>query len=91
MTVTIEIPDSLATCWQRQDGDLARTVLEDFAVKSYRQGRLSLAQVRQLLGHASRWETEAFLSDHEAWPGTTVEDFDAGLAHLQKMPLSSGV
>ncbi len=91
MTVTIQIPDSLVACWQEDAGNLARTVLEDFAVGSYRQGKLSPAQVREMLGHGSRWETEAFLSRHEAWPGTSVEDLDAGLANLQNMPLPSRV
>ena len=66
---------------------MARTVLEDFAVESYRQGRLTAFQVRQLLGHDSRWETEEFLSTREAWPATTVEELKAGLHHLEGLPV----
>ncbi len=74
MTLTIEIPDHLASCWPEGGDGMARTVLEDFAVESYRQGRLSAFQVRQLLGHESRWETEEFLSSHDAWPELTVQE-----------------
>ena len=74
MTLTIEIPDHLASCWPEGGDGMARTVLEDFAVESYRQGRLSAFQVRQLLGHESRWETEEFLSSHDAWPDLTVQE-----------------
>lgn len=74
MTFTIEIPDHLAACWPQGRDRMARMVLEDFAVESYRQGRLSAFQVRQLLGHESRWETEEFLSSHDAWPELTAEE-----------------
>ncbi len=84
MTLTIEIPDSLASCWPPDCADRSRTVLEDFAVESYRNGRFSAHQVGELLGHASRWETEAFLAAHEAWPATTAAELDAGLEHLDR-------
>lgn len=83
MVVTIEIPDSLTSCWRQPPEEMARVVLEDFAVESYRQGRLTTYQVRRLLGHASRWETESFLSSHDAWPGTTVEHLAKGLSFLE--------
>ncbi len=89
MVLTIEIPDDLADCWPQGGRDMARTVLEDFAVESYRQRRLTTFQIRQMLGHGSRWETEAFLSAHDAWPHTTVEELDAGLLHLEALPVSS--
>lgn len=89
MTVTLEIPDHLAECWPQGSDGMARMVLEDFAVESYRQGRLSAFQVRQLLGHGSRWETETFLSLHDAWPATTVADLDLGLSHLEGLPAFS--
>ena len=73
MIVTLEIPDALASCWPQGEKGIARTVLEDFAVESYRQGRLSCFQVGQLLGYDSRWETEEFLASHDAWPAITPE------------------
>jgi hypothetical protein len=73
MIVTLDIPDVLAASLKRVQPSLPRAILEGFAVEEYRQGNLSAAEVRVLLGHDSRWETEDFLSAHDAWPGTTAE------------------
>lgn len=73
MTVTVTIPDAIGAALEADGADLPRAVLEGFAVQSYRTGALSAAEVRLLLGHDSRWETEDFLAGHDAWPGTTAE------------------
>lgn len=52
---------------------------------AYRQGRISVAQVRTLLGHESRWQTENFLAAHEAWPGTTAEEALGDLDSLRAL------
>jgi len=72
--LTIEIPDNLIACLPQGSEGMARTVLEDFAVESYRQGRLTAFHIRQLLGHESRWETRDFLSAHGAWAGPSAEE-----------------
>lgn len=77
MTLLVEIPDSLAADLGGQPSVAAKAVLEGFAVEAYRDGRLSAFQVRQLLGHGSRWATEDFLSSHDAWPGATAEEVAA--------------
>lgn len=74
MNVTLEIPDEVATCLGIEAPALPQAMLEAYAVDGYRMGRLSAKQVRLLLGHDSRWDTEDFLSAHAAWPGLTVED-----------------
>lgn len=73
MIMTLDIPETLAAPLKRAEASLPRVLLEGFAVEAYRQGILSAAQVRVLMGHESRWETEDFLSAHDAWPGTTVK------------------
>ena len=50
--ITIHFPDDIAA--QYQHDDLPRCVLEDFAVQEYAKGRLTLLQLRQLLGLPSR-------------------------------------
>jgi len=79
MTVTLDIPDDLASAIGGGAGDVRRAVLEGFAVEAYRSGRLSCAEVRQLLGLASRWEAEDFLSRHGAWPDPSVAEIEADL------------
>ncbi len=77
MNVTLDIPDVLASSLSRVQASLPRVLLEGFAVEAYRQGILSAAEVRVLMSHDSRWETEDFLSAHDAWPGTTAEEISA--------------
>lgn len=71
MQVTLDIPDDVAASLGGTSGVLTRTALEALAVEGYRGGALTTKQVRLLLGHASRWETEDFLSKHGVWPGIT--------------------
>lgn len=71
MELTLEISDEVAESLGESRGTLTRTALEAIAVEGYRGGALSTRQVRLLLGHASRWETEDFLSTHGVWPGIT--------------------
>lgn len=85
MTLTLQLPDRVAAMLESAWDDLPRATLESLAVEGYRSGRLSCAQVGEMLGHASRWESEAFLSLHGAWPGTTVEEFHSDLAALDKL------
>ena len=73
MVMTLDIPETLAAPLKRAEASLPRVLLEGFAVEVYRQGILSAAQVRVLMGHESRWETEDFLAAHDVWPGTTVK------------------
>lgn len=73
MIMTLQIPEALAAPLKRSEASLPSVLLEGFAVEAYRQCILSAAQVRVLMGHESRWETEDFLSAHDAWPGTTVK------------------
>jgi hypothetical protein len=82
MQVTLEIPEELSAALP---GDPSRIALEALAAEGYRTGRFSAFQVRQLLGHESRWDTEAFLSAHGVWPGTTVEDLEAEFRSLEKL------
>ena len=60
--VTIHLPDDIAA--QYQHDDLARCVLEAFAVQEYAQGRLTLLQLRHLLGLDSRYAAHNLLKKH---------------------------
>jgi hypothetical protein len=71
MQLTLGIPDEVAESLGGSRGTLTRTALEAIAVEGDRGGALTSQQVRLLLGHASRWETEDFLSAHGVWPGIT--------------------
>jgi hypothetical protein len=62
ISVTIHLPDDIAA--QYACDELTRCVLEDFAVQEYAQGRLTLLQLRQLLGLNSRYAAHGVLKKH---------------------------
>ena len=72
MTVTLTIPDDLTGSIPAEE--VPQAVLEAFAVEQYRSEKLTAKQVRLLLGHRSRFETERFLADHNALPSPSAEE-----------------
>ena len=60
MNISITVPDDLAHQMGDRWEDLPRQALEALAAATYRSGILTAAQVRRLLGHESRFETQAF-------------------------------
>lgn len=85
MKITLEIPDEMADALGGDAGAVSRLAMEVLAVEGYRSGRLSAFQVRQLLGHESRWETEDFLSAHGVWPGISEDDLAEELRSLKNL------
>ena len=85
MTVTLDIPDNLAASLGATVSDVCRTVADACAVAAYRAGKFSSAEVREFLGHASRWETENFLAAHSAWLNPTEEEVLSDLANLRAL------
>ena len=85
MTVTFQLPDRAAATLRNAWDDLSQAALESLAVEGYRSGKLSCAQVGDLLGYKSRWEAEDFLAAHGVWPGSTVEDLESDLATLDRL------
>ena len=65
--------------------DLPRATLESLAVEGYRTGKLSCAEAGEMLGHASRWESEEFLAAHGVWPGMTAGELESDLATLDRL------
>lgn|ERR1035438_10583866 len=72
MPLSINMPDDVRIALEGRWGDLSRRLTENLALDGYRQGLLSVAQVRRLLGFASRWEAQEFLGSR----GIPVFDFD---------------
>ena len=74
MQVILNIPDDIVHQLTPNAASLSRVILENMASQAYRRGILSSREVSLLLGHQSRWETEDFLSAHDAWPALTPEE-----------------
>jgi hypothetical protein len=75
MHLTVEIPDSIASRLEQSGGDLPRRALEGFALEELRSGRITEAQLREMLGLA-RIELDGFLKAHGIYQKYTVEDFE---------------
>jgi predicted HTH domain antitoxin len=72
MPLSIDVPEDVRTALESRWGDLSSHLRENLAVEGYRQGLLSLAQIRRLLGLQTRWDAQVFLGRK----GVAVFDFE---------------
>jgi predicted HTH domain antitoxin len=84
VNVAIDIPDDIGRLLAAQAGGASRAVLEAVAIEAYRTGGITPAQVQQMLGLRSRWETEAFLKRAEAFHDYTAEDLERDIAAIRE-------
>ncbi len=54
-------------------------------MEEYKAGRLTEAQLRQLLGFQTRQELDGFLKTHEVWLNFTLEDLERERAALRRL------
>lgn len=66
MDVAFSMPDRLAERLQERWGNLPERALEAVVADAYREGVLTLGEVREILGHSTRLGTEAFLKERGA-------------------------
>ncbi len=74
MEVTVQMPDEIARLLG-ESAHMPRKLLEALAIESYRSQKLSRNQVRQLL-QLDYWQTEDFLTRHEAKRPYTLADLE---------------
>jgi hypothetical protein len=84
MQVTVEIPDQFVQHLVPEGSDAARSLLEESVARAYRDGRLTMEQVRQLLGFGTRLQVDAFLQQHDVYD-YTVADLDKDMATLDRL------
>jgi hypothetical protein len=83
MQITVEIPDEFAAQLVPEGSDPARLVLENSVAEAYRSRRLTMEQVRQILGFATRMEVDPFLQKYEIYD-YTVEDLEKDIAAYER-------
>lgn len=66
MDIDFSVPDGLAERLQEHWGDLSKRALEAVVADAYREEALTLGEVREILGHSTRLETELFLKERGA-------------------------
>ena len=85
MNVAIELPKEIAQSLAGPHEDLSRITLEALAAQGYRDGKLSHAEVQNLLHFNSRWETNAFLKQAGAYLDYTEADLERDLRTSQQI------
>ncbi len=85
MHLNLEIPDDLAGRLGAPEIDLSRRALEAFAIEEYKHERLSKADLRRLLGIASRYDLDGFLKAHDVWIDFSIEEFHRELDTLKRL------
>jgi hypothetical protein len=86
MDVTIRIPDEFARRLVAS-GDLSRRALEALAIDEFRLGHLTSAELRRLLGFATREALNRFLKAHGVYTPYTLDDLEQERQDLQRLGL----
>ena len=84
MQVTVQLPDEIAQ-QLGESADISREFLKAFAAESYRTHKLSRHQVSQLLG-LDYWQTDEFLTQHEAARPYTMAELEIDRRSLATLP-----
>lgn len=79
MDVVFSIPEDLARKLEERWEDLSRRALESLVAQAYREESITLGDVRRLLGHDTRMETEAFLKQQGALLDYSEEELEQDL------------
>ena len=87
MNVTVEIPDDLARRLSAAGADLSRRALEGFALEEYKSQRVTLPELRRLLGFQTRYQLDGFLKAHDVWIEYWLEDFRQEREGLERLVL----
>jgi hypothetical protein len=87
MDVTVRIPDDLAKRLSASGDDLSRRALEGFALKEYKSGHITKAELRRLLGLETRYELDGFLKNHQVYEEVDIDDLRRDMRDLESLGL----
>jgi hypothetical protein len=82
--VNIRLPDEVAHALGENAEAVARRILENAAVESYRAGRLSQRQVGEMLGF-DFWQAERFLAENRVLMNYGSSELEMDRAALSKI------
>ena len=85
MELVVHIPDRVVATLPSENGDLARDLLESYALEGYKSGKLTAYQAQELLGFETRMEVDAFLKAHDVTLDMTLEDLEEGRKSLDAL------
>jgi hypothetical protein len=85
MQITIELPEEIGNQLQQKWDNLPQKILESLALEAYRQGLMTSAQIQTMLKFSSRWQTEQFLKENQAYLDYTEADLAEDLETLNNL------
>ena len=85
MNLTVEIPDDVAKRLMAAGGDLSRRALEALALEEYKLRHLTNAELRRLLGFATRHELDGFLKTHGIFEPYSLDDLERERRDLKRL------
>ena len=80
----VEIPDQFVRLLVPAGRDASRTLLKESVAGACRDGRLTMEQVRELLGFGTRMQVDAFLQEHEIYD-YSVDDLEKDIETLDRV------
>ena len=83
-TIEISLPDALVKALGVAPTELPRRAFEAVVAQSYRAGKITHAQVADIL-ELDRWQTDAFLKAAQASRPSEGEEISTDLATLRKI------
>jgi hypothetical protein len=84
MQITVEIPDRFAEQLVPPGRDAGRMLLEEAVAGAYRDRRLTMEQVRELLSLATRFDVDGFLQRHQVYD-YSAEDLSRHMDTLARL------
>ncbi len=85
MELLVHIPDTVVGTLPTENGDLARDLLESYALEGYKSGKLTAYQAQELLRFETRMEVDAFLKAHDIPLEMTMEGLEDGRKSLDAL------
>ncbi len=84
MQITVEIPDEIAQRLDQTEGKLSRRLLEIIIADAYSNGKISTAEVGQMLQLPSRLTVHAFLKRMGVYLNYDERDLEQDLQTLKE-------
>jgi predicted HTH domain antitoxin len=86
MEITVNIPDDIAQRLEQGEAALSRRLLEFIVADAYRSGKVTTAEVGQLLQLPNRMAVHAFLRQMGTYLNYDEGELEADLETLQELP-----
>ena len=81
--IELKLPDALTRALGGNNAELPRRILEAATFQQYAAGKITHAEVAEILG-ISRWETDALLKTRDVYPPGFDQEFENDLKELRQ-------